>query len=142
MTNEDNESGKTSVTEEQFIGFQRKPANLGEILGEKEFLPFQYKMKTGREPGIRYRRITQDGGSVYVLYQEGDQMNPHYRPARDDEDIAALVLIDITTGILVGRSDKSLIDACDSLVRHLLETYSSAGAFVYIPNPASRREIA
>jgi hypothetical protein len=139
MENNENKGGK--VTEEQSIGFRRRPTTLAETLKEKGFSPFEFKRKAGREPGSRYRAMTRHG-NMYVLYQDGEQMNPHYQPARDDGDIAALVRVEITTGIISGSRDKPLIDARDSLVEHLLETYSSAGAFFYVPNPASRRETA
>lgn len=145
MTTVNDTIGKTSVTEEQFIGFQKKPTNLAATLIDERigYSLFHFKRKGGREPGDRYRKITCNGGSVYVLYQEGDQMNPHHMPGRDYGDIAALVRIEITTGIISGSNDRPLIDARDSLVEHIVDRYStSAGAFVYVPNPASRRETA
>ncbi|MEK6920291.1 MAG: hypothetical protein AABX82_00290, partial [Nanoarchaeota archaeon] len=135
MTTENGYVRKTSVTEEHFIGFRRKPTNLAETLTKKGCSDFKYRSMAGREPGSRYQASTLHG-KIYTLYQVGDQMNPHYMPGRDDGDIAALLKVNITTRIISGSSDQPLIDARDSLVEHIVDRYrTSAGAFVYVANP-------
>lgn len=144
MTTVNDEQGKRTVTEEQYIGFRRKPANLEATLAKQECLPHTYKKNAGREPGDRYRAIdVRTGGGVYILYQEGENLNPEYSPARHEGNIAAVLKMNITTGIIPGSSDKTLVDMRDTLVAYVLDMYrASAGAFVYLPQPAVKQETA
>ena len=140
-----NPEQKTSaVTENEYIGFRKKPANLEATLAKQECVPLRYKKNAGRESGDRYRAIdVRSGGGVYILYQEGAGINPNYSSARHEGNIAAVLKINITTGIIQGSSDKTLVDMRDTLIAYVLDTYrASAGAFVYLPQPAAKQESA
>ena len=144
MTTVNEDQGKRTITEEQYIGFRKKPANLEATLAKQECVPFRYKKNAGREQGDRYRLTNiRTGGGVYVLYQEGEDINPEYSPSRYEGNAAAILKINITTGIISGSSDQPLIDTRDSLVAYVLDMYrASAGAFVYVPQPAVKQESA
>ncbi len=139
-----NDEQKRTTTEYQYLGFRKKPAKLEEVLASQSCVSFKYQRNVGREPGKRYRSFDpRTGGSVYVLYQEGENINPDYFPGRYEGNIAAVLKVDITTGIISGLSDQSLVDTRDSLVAYLLDTYrASAGAFVYLPQPMAKQETA
>ena len=144
MTTVNDGQGKRAITEEQYIGFRNKPANLEATLAKQECVPFTHKKNAGREPGNRYKAIdVKTGGGVYVLYQEGAGIKPEYSPARYEGNIAAILKVDITTGIIQGSSDRTLVERRDLLVAHVLDTYQvSADAFVYVPQPAIKEKSA
>ncbi|MBI5002922.1 hypothetical protein HZC31_06025 [Candidatus Woesearchaeota archaeon] len=135
---------KKAITEQQYIGFRKKPANLETTLAKQECVPLTHKKNAGREPGSRYRLVDpKTFGIVYVLYQEGASINPDYSPSREEGNIAAVLQINITTGIIPGLSDQPLVDMRDTLVAYVLDMYrASAGAFVYFPQPAAKQETA
>ncbi len=144
MTYENPRAGNSTTTEELYIGFRKKPTTLEAVLVTQECAPLTYKKNAGREPGSRYRMIdVKSGGGVYLLYQEGAGINADFSPARHEGNIAAILRVNITTGIIQGRGDKSLVEMRDSLVAYVLDTYgASAGAFVYFPQPVAKRETA
>ncbi len=144
MTTVNEKQGHRTTTEELYIGFRKRLPNLEAVLAIQNCTPLIYKNNTGREPGNRYRQIdVNSGGGVYLLYQEGIDINATYFPERYEGNIIAVLKLNITTGIISSSNDRSLVDMRDSLVVYLLDTYgASAGAFVYILQSAAKQETA
>lgn len=144
MTTIHKEQKNRAVTEEQYIGFRKKPKDLETMLVRKECIPYSFRKSSGREQGSRYKTTdSKTGGCVYLLYQDGEQINPLYSPQRTEGNIEAVLKISITTGIIPGSSDRTLVNLRDTLVTHVLDTYrASAGAFDYIPQSEVKRETA
>ena len=143
MTNDNEGIGKRSTTEYQYVGFRTVPDDLEKSLEKCGCEPKKFKKgNTWREKGKRYTCIEPN---IYVslLYQQGEEISPNSMPSKDEGNIAALVKINISTGIIACIPDQPTIDARNALVTFLLDTYrDSAGAFFYSPNSNAKRETA
>lgn len=148
MTNGKAHISEGITTEWQYVGFRRVPVTLDMSLREYGCTLREFKKgKAWREKGKVYKYTEPTTlGMVTLLYQQGKEMSPDSMPTseyREERDIAALIKIEITTGILSSVSDEPTICARDALVTFLQNTYrTSAGAFFYFPESSVKRETA
>ena len=133
----ENDSKRRS--EVTFIGFQKEPKGLAELLQEKKYEEYTLRRDNPSLQRKRYKHTDPStGGHVYVLYQQGKEINPEYKHGKE-ENIKAIIRVGINLGLLLGMPDTSLQQKRDDIVTLLLDTYKD-NAFLYEPQSAAAKK--
>lgn len=132
-----------------YIGFDREPKDIEEVLKENKFIYWTPKKGPDKEARARWRYVdcgdgihNPTGAHIYGIYQQTPNIQEEFIP-EDFRSFAAIIMFKANANLIPGSNDKRFLEEkIEQTVNALLLKYASIGATRYTQEDVGCRSTA